>query len=115
MPTPTQPTPHLWVVLTEPDENPLTVVIVNLTTPRWDSDRTVILQPADHTFITHETVVLYAEAVIVPVEPLNKYVDLRPNCRRDDCSTSMIKRVRDGLLASPETPKKVKAYCRLRF
>ena len=49
---------HLWIAVTEPQPDSSQIVIVSLTTLRYDRDQTVILQPGDHPFITHQTIVL---------------------------------------------------------
>ena len=56
---------HLWVVISDPQQNPDQIVVVNLTSQRRWQDQACVLFPADHSFIRHETVVYYAEARIV--------------------------------------------------
>jgi hypothetical protein len=106
---------HLWIVLTEPEGQPLEVVIVNLTKNKPLADTTCILSPGDHTFIKVETVVHYADARKVPAEPLHALTKLTSYDFHDDCSEELLERIQRGLLASKSTPKGIKAYCRERF
>lgn len=108
-------TPHLWVVLTDPDGDPPQVAIANLTSRKSDSDATVILSVGDHSYIRHETVVYYADARLATVESLEKIAQFPGYGFHDDCSPELLKRIQDGLLASRHTPKKIKDYCASKF
>ncbi|MEK7486771.1 MAG: hypothetical protein AABZ60_20805 [Planctomycetota bacterium] len=48
---------HLWIVLTEPSPIKNEVIIVNVTSLRSYSDKTVILNEGDHPFIHHPSVI----------------------------------------------------------
>ena len=108
-------TPHLWIVLTEPEGYPPEVVIVNLTTRKPDSDTTLTLNAGDHPFIEHETVVYYADARLAKAGGIEQIVKYAGYGFHDDCSSDLLKRVRRGLLDSRYTPKKIKEYCKSRF
>jgi hypothetical protein len=108
-------TPHLWVVLTDPDGNPAQVVIANLTTRKADSDDTVVLNVGDHSYIKHETIVYYADARLATVEGIEKIAQFPNYGYHDDCSDELLGKIQQGLLTSRYTPKKVKDYCIGRF
>jgi hypothetical protein len=62
-------TPHLWIVVTEPD--PL-CVIVCLSTLRFNKDQTVLLRAGEHPFVRRDTAVLYMYAEIVDSDHLRR-------------------------------------------
>lgn len=52
MPAPGGPvTPHLWIVVTQPDPQTHLCAVVSVTTLRNSKDQTIILRPGDHPFI----------------------------------------------------------------
>jgi len=107
---------HLWLVITEPSGEPPEVIIVNLTTFREGADTTVILNKGDHSYIKHETVVYYADARNVPLQLLERIAALDPNRIYDEsCSEDLLVRIREGLLTSTFTPRKIKKKYRERF
>jgi hypothetical protein len=65
---------HLWIAVTEPQPGSSQIVIVSLTTLRYDRDQTVIFQPGDHPFITHQTIVLYSDTRIVDARRLDAII-----------------------------------------
>jgi hypothetical protein len=107
--------PHLWIALTDPAGDPPQVVVVNLTSRRPNSDTTVVLQIGDHRFIKRETVVSYADARLVDSDVLETYAKTPGNRFDDDCSEALLRQIREGLLNSRFTPRKIKAYCAARF
>ena len=66
-------TPHLWAVITNPDQDD-NVVIVNLTTRQPHSDDTVVLSRGEHPFVRHETVISYQDARLVKTSALTQAV-----------------------------------------
>ena len=115
IPKPNHSTRHLWIVLTEPHEQTLEIVIANLTSYRQGSDTTVIIQPGSHSFVRHTTVVYYADARFVSVTALKQLLKL-PNYEfHDDCSKQLLKLIQCGLLNSKFTPNNIKRYCKQAF
>lgn len=104
-------TPHLWIILTEPD--PL-CAIVCLSTLRYNKDQTVLLRSGEHSFINHDTTVLYAYAEIVDADNLRQQMADGQAVLHAPCSPEMLKLVQDGVHASPFTPRKVQTFCRER-
>lgn len=100
---------HLWLVITEPFGSPSRVIIVGLTTQRDGSDTTLVLTPGNHAFVRHPTVVFYADAREVEVNLLERLVALDTSrLHADPCSGDLLSRIRDGLLESSFTPRKIK-------
>ena len=105
-------TPHLWVVVTEPDAATHLCVIVSVTTLRNSKDQTILLRPGDHPFIRHDSTVFYGDAMIVDVRRLDAEVAAGLALVRAPCSPTTLKLVQDGVLASPFTRPKIERFCR---
>ena len=101
---------HLWVVLTDPDDNGF-VLVVSLTTlrDRNNTDTTVILSPGDHDFIKHDTVVSYKDAQPVSVAGLRAAQGETVYRQGADCSPSLLERIQQGARKSRFAPRFVKA------
>jgi hypothetical protein len=107
--------PHLWIVVTEPSGTPAEVAIVSLTSDRPGKDPTVRLGSADHPFIRKPTVVFYPDTRIMAVAAIEGEVNNAGATFHDDCSEGLLERVRQGLLNSPFTPRRLKDYVRGRI
>jgi hypothetical protein len=110
--------PHLWIVITEPREQPEMVVIVNVTTRTTFtrinhdfSDSTTILLVEDHRFISKESIVYYKDARLVEVTAVQKLIEHGKFNFHDNCSNEMLLKIQEGCLKSPHTPKKIIQYC----
>lgn len=106
------PIPHLWFVITDPDPVTYLCAMVSLTTLRGDKDRTVVLQPADHPFITHSSVVHYIGAVIVDARRITTLLKAGSIHQHNSCSAGTLKLIQQGISASPFTPKKIVDFCK---
>ena len=113
-PIPGKSTPHLWVVLTDPDDND-EVAMVNLTTRRIGSDDTVILDFGDHPFVKHPTVVLYMDARRATAKSLTDAVSGDVACRHSLVRPDILSRIQDGVQQSRLTPSELKEYVRRRL
>lgn len=111
LPKPDQDVSHLWVLVTEPDVTG-EAVMVNLTTQRPHSDTTVVLQPGDHPFIRHPTVVNYSDARLVNAPQLDAAINAGICRQLDPVTPAVLNRIQTGLLLSPFTPNKIKAEYR---
>jgi hypothetical protein len=107
--------PHLWIVVTEPSGTPPEVAIVSISSDRLGKDDTVKLGPGDHPFIRKPSVVFFPDTRVMPVQAIVSEVQNAQATFHDDCSEDLLERVRDGLLASPATPRRMKEYVRGRI
>jgi hypothetical protein len=103
---------HLWIAVTDPQTADSQVVIVSLTTLRFDRDQTVILQPGDHPFVTHQTVVLYSDSRIVDSRRIDAMIQDGTALAHQPCPAQTLQLIQQGLLSSPFTPRKIIAFCR---
>jgi len=111
---PSEPKPHLWIVITDPIGNPPTVAIVPLRTKRRHSDTTVVLDVGDHPFIRHPTVVHYSDLQVVRVSAILRCIRDRHAQLVEDVSEELLERIRNGLERSPFTVKAHLEYCLAR-
>jgi hypothetical protein len=112
MPVPGGPaTPHLWIVITQPDPESRLCAIVSVTTLRNSKDQTVILRVGDHPFIRHDSTIFYGDAMIVDARRLDE-IAAGLALVREKCSAATLKLVQDGVIASPFTRPKVLRFCR---
>lgn len=102
------PIPHLWIVLTFPDQNS-NVLIVNLTEKREGSDTTVVLYPGEHRSIYKETVVYYADARKAPAKALEEISQKPDYDFDDDLSDELLEKIKSGLLQADVAPA-IKTY-----
>lgn len=107
----TKSIPHLWVVVTAPNEKG-ELVIVSITTLRHDGDQTVILQRGDHPFIRHQSTVFFGDAMIVEVERLHQWIEAGIAQPQPTCTAELAKLIQDGIFASDYTPNKIIDFCR---
>lgn len=102
--------PHLWIIVTEPDEAGL-IVIVNVTTLRNAVDQTLILQPSDHPFLTHPSVVHFADARIVELKTIEAQAAAGTVQTKQPCSAQLLSEIQQGICGSNFTVKKVLTFC----
>jgi hypothetical protein len=107
--------PHLWIVVTEPSGTPAEVAIVSLSSEGPGKDTTVRLSPGDHPFIWKPTIVFYPDAQLRNVQDIENDVRNAAATFHDDCSEALLETIRQGLLDSPFTPRRLKAYVRARM
>ncbi len=102
---------HLWVVLTAPDAL-AQVLLVNLTTLRPHSDRTVEIRPGEHPYVAHATVAHYADARMAAAPAIEAAIASGLFRTHQDCSPALLDRLLAGVLASPHTSEKIKRHLR---
>ena len=104
---------HLWIVVTEPTADG-SCVMVNITTPKGHRlDRTVVLQKGDHPFVQHESIISYGDAQIENVKDLLACVQCATAKRgKQQILPPLLRRIQDGVLKSPDTPHKVREFCK---
>ena len=115
-PVTSKATEHLWIILTDPNEQGK-AVCVNVSSRKSSCpDLTLLLNVGDHPFITRPSFVYYAEAAFLDlslVEQLIKHNSTRINCKAHAAvKGELLKKIRDGLVRSKQTPNDIKAYCK---
>ena len=105
-------TPHLWIVITEPDPSSNLCAIVSVTTLRNSKDQPVILRVGDHPFIRHESTIFYGDAMIEDVQRLENEIAAGLAVRPEERPAATLKLVQQGVTASPFTRTKFLRFCR---
>ena len=105
--------------MTEVDAATGIAVCVNVTSKQSHSDTTLVLKAGDHRFITHESVINYQDAREMPInlveQALVKKTEQFVCTAHDPYSEELLQRIRDGLIASKQTPKGIKAKCKRQW
>ena len=99
---------HLWLLITNPHPQTHEAIMVNVTTLRPDSDKTMVLDVGDHPFIKKPSIIFYADARAVNVHLLDDALrrgTFRPHA---PFAATLVARIQVGLTSSPFTPKKIK-------
>src|SRR5258708_10421215 len=105
----TQSIPHLWVVVTNPDERGQ-LLIVSITTLRHNVDQTVVLQRGDHPFVRHQSSVFFGDSMIVSEERLEQWRLAGVASAEEPCRADILRLIQDGVLVSDYTPRKIIAF-----
>lgn len=101
--------PHLHVVITEPDPQGW-VVLVSVTTRRAKSDTMVCLNPGDHEFITHPSVITYAYSKLLTVDKLVKMVNQGEATPRQTASEQFVTRAQKGMLETDRASREIQEF-----
>ncbi len=101
---------HLWIVVTSPSQGE--VVTVSVTFRRLRSETLVILQPGDHPFVRHESVVAYSFARVRSVDDIEDALASGVFVKKEPTSCELLKRVQAGLVDSDFTPNGVRHFYR---
>ena len=102
---------HLYIVLCDQTGDPPDFIAVPLNTVTTQTDKTVLLQPIDHPFITHETSVSYDFLHLFKTEQLAQLEQMNASSsevtyqRREPMRAEVLARVIGGALASDMAPK----------
>lgn len=103
-----QTTPHLWIVITSPCPKTNDVIMVNITDRQGHSDTTTILESGVHPFVKKVSVIYYADAMIVKAAKIDAVVKEGSGKPHAPCGGPMLKRIQQGVLASPHARPRIK-------
>jgi hypothetical protein len=103
--------PHLHIVITEPDESGL-VVLVSVTSERAKSDTMVRLSSGDHPFIRHPSVITYAYSKLLSEARLRELVLTGEAFAREAASADLVRRLRAGMNETDRAPRDVQNFFR---
>lgn len=110
MPSPGNPIPHLWIVVSEIDSESR-CAIVNVTTLGHICDKTVILHAGDHPSIDHDSIVRYQDAMITTERAIDAAIRGKAAFRKPPCEQELLKRIVAGIGLSKDTPIEVQVFC----
>jgi hypothetical protein len=99
-----EPKKHLWVIVSDPEADPLSVVFVSFTTRREKSDTTCVVRREEHPDLTEEESCIHYR--FPRCEPLAKLTSMQPWSLRPKTpvSAELLERIRVGMAESDFTP-----------
>ncbi|MCG8587614.1 MAG: hypothetical protein MI757_23145 [Pirellulales bacterium] len=87
---------HLWIVLSDPDIDPHSVLLVNFTSFREDKDQACIVDPHEHGYLSKKSCVNYQKAKVVGVVDLDNLLTNKLIKKHDPLSAELLQKIRDG-------------------
>ena len=105
---------HLWIVITSSNVQGK-CAIVNVTSYDPNDDRSCVLQPGDHPFVRHPSVVRYQGATIADAGLIERAIREGVVKARGAVSPDVLRRVQEGALLSKYTENGVKDAVRVEF
>jgi hypothetical protein len=96
---------HLWIVLSDPEQDPANVLLVNVTTLTSRKDQTCILRADCHPEVTHDSCIYYGKARVYSAPLLTSLLgrDVIRLC--DPLDVGVFTRVWMGAILSPHTTR----------
>ncbi len=92
--------PHLWVIVSDPSQDPDDILIVNFTTRTDRCDESCNVEPGEHPFVKHRTVVEYRGAKRVSAPQLDQLLAGTQFELREPVSQELLTRMRAGAAVS---------------
>lgn len=107
---------HLWIVVTDPEGVPPSVLLVNLSSYVDDGrraiDATCLLEPGDHPFVVHTSFVYFEKARVSETSQLERALDLGAMHPHTPIGEALLGRIRKGFLRSPDAKPRHQAMVR---
>ena len=102
------PKKHLFFVLNNPvNPRQWDVVLASVSTLRRRADKTCILSPGDHSFISTQSFIEYASCRTESALHIGKMLKSGEWERKDDASSELLNRIIEGAFRSPHTKPRV--------
>ena len=95
-----EPVSHIWVIISDPEIDSETILIVYFTTYESNKDDSCILEPGDHKNIRHATSIAFNRACVVSLGDLNSSRNNGSLRLRDSVSSEVLARIRQGAARS---------------
>jgi mRNA-degrading endonuclease toxin of MazEF toxin-antitoxin module len=102
---------HLHVVLTKPAADGEVITVPICTRHRW-SEVLVCVEPGDHPFIEHSSIVAYRHARIRKCASIQRAIECGKARSKEHVSESLLARMQAGLLDSDFVANEVRAFFR---
>jgi|TARA_R100000656_G_C3932323_1_gene125081 hypothetical protein len=102
---------HLYFVLTDKcsEEKHLLIGISSVPEAGF-FDETCLIEPNEHPFVQHKSYAFYRKPEVYSAKKLSRYVGLNYFVVKEDASSVLIERMREGLLVSDFTPRFYQKY-----
>lgn len=91
---------HLFVIISDPHKNPTEIVTVNFTSWEPGKDRSCIIQPGEHPWVTKESCVRYRQERLITLEEFNRCVKSQNINLQEPVSAALLRRIHAGARTS---------------
>ena len=88
--------PHIHIVISDSDVDPNNLLIISVTTLKVGREQSCILEPIDHPFIQHSSIINYGEAKIVSADDLSWNIKLNKIEQLKPIDANVLNRIRKG-------------------
>jgi hypothetical protein len=95
---------HQWVLVTDPQPQTGTAIVVNVTSKQSYSDQTTVLVVGDHPFIIRPSIVYYVDAREMDVAKVELAIKMGAATSHLPYTQTILAKIQAGILSSPETP-----------
>lgn len=102
---------HLWIIATSPSGSDSRVILVYVTSKRFNSEKIVVMKPGIHSRIYQDSVISFRDALIEPASLILKNCDLgyyKP--LEEKIPGGIVKNIQDGILKSDLIPNDVRSF-----
>lgn len=96
---------HLFILIAV-EQKTNSGLIVNFTTARDGCDRSCVLRPGEHRFLTHESVINYADSKIIDLSVLERALYKNSIKPHDHVSSELLEKVQSFAVESNAIPLK---------
>lgn len=87
---------HCWMVISDPEQGD-ECVIVNFTTWREDKDSACVVEPEDHCYVKHKSLVNFREAKRCSTKDLDQLISTRHLSSCGPLSPSFLRKIRNAV------------------
>lgn len=91
---------HLWIVLSDPNIDSDSVLIVNLTSWRADKDQACVLDAGDHPYVKHRSCVNYTGAKVVTAAHIERLLSVGKLVSHSPVDPGLLAKIRNSVLTS---------------
>jgi len=95
---------HLFVIISDPNQDANQIVTVNVTSWREDKDQSCIIEASEHRFITHRSCIYYGEDRLITLSQYKMFLAMGHLESHDPINNQLLKRILDGAAISPHMP-----------
>jgi hypothetical protein len=95
---------HLFVILSDPAQDPARIVIASLTSWRADKDPSCTAEPGEHRFVRRRSCVHYSEDRLITTSQYDRFLAAGSIVPQDPLSEPLLNRLLDGAAVSPYLP-----------
>lgn len=95
---------HLFVIISDPEQDPHRIATVNFTTWRADKDQSCVVDIGEHSFLTHRSCIHYDEDRLFPLDQYNSFLESGHIIPHEPVSKHLLGRILAGAKVSPHIP-----------